>query len=128
MIQKILLSLALVLGFLSFVPPQTANAALFDGSTREACRGAQLSRGGGAGCGGAGQKVNSTLQRIINLITIIVGIVAVIMILFNGFRFITSGGDANQVASARNGLIYAIVGLVVVAFAQIIVRFVINRL
>lgn len=126
-IQKLILSLAIITGALSFVPVTNVSAQLFNGSTKEACKGAQLSDNN-ANCGGEGKKANDTLQRIINLLTVIVGIVAVVMIIVNGFRFITSGGDANAVAAARNGLIYAIVGLVVVALAQVIVRFIINRL
>ena len=126
-IQKLILSLAIIIGASSFVPVTNVSAQLFNGATKEACKGAQLSDGG-ANCGNEGQKANKTLERIINLLTVIVGIVAVVMIIVNGFRFITSGGDANAVAAARNGLIYAIVGLVVVALAQVIVRFIINRL
>ncbi len=48
------------------------------------------------------------------------------MIIINGLRFITSGGDSNAVSSAKKGILYAIVGLVIVALAQFIVRFVLN--
>ena len=67
-------------------------------------------------------------ETVIDILSLIVGIVAVIVLIISGFRFITSGGDAQQVQGARNGIIYAIVGIVVVIFAQAIVAFVINRL
>jgi len=48
------------------------------------------------------------------------------MIIFGGFKYITSGGDAGGVTGAKNTILYAIVGLVIVALAQVIVRFVIG--
>lgn len=63
---------------------------------------------------------------VVNIFSIIVGIVAVIMIIYGGFRYITSGGDSGNVGNAKNTLIYAIVGLIIVALAQLIVRFVLS--
>ena len=54
-------------------------------------------------------------------------VTAVMMIIVGGFRYITSGGASDSVSSAKNTIIYAIVGLVVVALAQFIVQFVLNR-
>jgi hypothetical protein len=50
-----------------------------------------------------------------------------VMIMIAGLKYITSSGDASAVKSAKDGLLYAIVGLVVVALAQTIVRFVLSR-
>jgi hypothetical protein len=66
-------------------------------------------------------------QGIVNTFSIVVGVAAVIMIIVGGFRYITSGGDSGRVGSAKNSLIYAIVGLVVVALAQVIVHFVLHQ-
>jgi hypothetical protein len=54
-------------------------------------------------------------------------VVAVIMIIVGGLKYITSGGDSGNITSAKNTILYAIVGLIVVALAQIIVRFVLER-
>jgi len=124
-IQTLVLTVALAFGVMAIVPAPV-NAQLFQGSKREACKGANVSNNNG-NCG-TSNDLNKTIQSIVNLLTVIVGIVAVIMIIVNGFRFITSGGDTNAVTSARNGLIYAIVGLVIAAMAQIIVRYVINKI
>jgi hypothetical protein len=67
------------------------------------------------------------IATVVNILTVIVGIVAVVMIIIGGFKYITSGGDSGSVTSAKNTIIYAIVGLIVVALAQFIVRFVLNR-
>jgi hypothetical protein len=44
-----------------------------------------------------------------------------------GLKYITSQGDPNATATAKNTILYAAIGLVVVALAQVIVRFVIGR-
>jgi hypothetical protein len=64
---------------------------------------------------------------IINIFSWIVGVVSVIMIIYGGFRYITSGGDSNSVTSAKNTILYAIIGLVIVALAQVIVNFVLDK-
>jgi cytochrome bd-type quinol oxidase subunit 2 len=71
--------------------------------------------------------VNSTIKNVINLLSVLVGVVAVIMLILGGFRYITSGGTAEKVSNAKNTLVYAIVGLVIVALAQVIVRFVLTN-
>jgi len=77
--------------------------------------------------GEAQDRVNDIIATVINIFSVIVGVVAVIMIIFGGFRYITSGGDSGNISSAKQTIIFAIVGLVVVALAQIIVRFVLSR-
>ena len=69
----------------------------------------------------------ATLATIINIISIIVGVVAVIMIIFGGFKYITSGGEAEKVKGAKNTILYGLIGLIIVALAQIIVKFVLNQ-
>ena len=77
--------------------------------------------------GSANQEgINDLIATIINVFSVIVGIVAVIMIIWGGFKFITSGGDSGRVASARQTILYAIIGLIIVALAQFIVRFVLS--
>ena len=66
------------------------------------------------------------VQRIINIFSVVVGAVSVIMIIIGGFRYIISGGDSNGVGAAKNTILYAIVGLVIVIFAQLIVRFILT--
>lgn len=76
---------------------------------------------------GGTESVNKLITNVINIFSVVVGIIAVIMIIFGGFRYITSGGDSNNISSAKNTIIYAIIGLVIVVFAQFIVQFVLNR-
>ncbi len=73
-------------------------------------------------------KINKVIHTIINLLSVLVGVVAVIMIIVGGLRYITSGGSDTSVTSAKNTILYAIIGLVIVALAQLLVRFVLNKL
>lgn len=75
----------------------------------------------------AGERVDSIIKTVINIFSIVVGVVSVIMIIIGGLKYITSGGDSGNVTGAKNTILYAIIGLVVVALAQIIVRFVLER-
>jgi cytochrome bd-type quinol oxidase subunit 2 len=71
--------------------------------------------------------LNNLLSRIVNVFSVIVGVIAVVMIIAGGLRYITSGGESNKVGSAKTTIIYALVGLVVVAIAQLIVHFVLSK-
>ena len=67
--------------------------------------------------------VSNTVKSVINLLSLIVGVVAVIMIIIGGLQYVMSGGDSGKVGNSKNTILYAVIGLVVVALAQIIVRF-----
>lgn len=75
-----------------------------------------------------GPSVSKLITTIVSILSWVVGIASVIMIIVGGFRFITSGGDSNSVASARSTVLYAVIGLVIAAFAQIIVQFVLQKI
>ena len=75
----------------------------------------------------ASGRINNLIADIINLFSLVVGVVSVIMIIVGGFRYIVSGGDSANVSSAKNTILYAIIGLVIVALAQTIVRFVLRQ-
>ncbi len=71
--------------------------------------------------------VNHVFAVIVRVLSMIVGIVSVIVIILSGFKYITSGGDANRIANAKSTLLYALVGLAVAATAQLMVQFVLFR-
>ncbi|HSX08472.1 MAG TPA: hypothetical protein VLG11_06300 [Candidatus Saccharimonadales bacterium] len=75
---------------------------------------------------GAG-KVQGIVTTIVNYLSIIVGLLAVIMLIYGGLKYITSGGDSSKAASARSAIVYAVIGLVIVALAQVIVQFVLTK-
>jgi hypothetical protein len=76
---------------------------------------------------GGSSGITRIVTNIINIFSVIVGLVSVIMIIYGGFRYVTSGGDSSNVSSAKNTIIYAVIGLVVVALAQFIVQFVLEK-
>jgi len=80
-----------------------------------------------AGTTGADSTVNGIISTVINLFSVIVGVIAVVMIIYAGLRYITSGGDSAKITSAKNTIVYAIIGLIVVALAQFIVKFVLSK-
>lgn len=76
---------------------------------------------------GTTEGVNNLITNIINIFSVIVGIIAVIMIIWGGLKYITSGGDSGNVTGAKNTILYAIIGLIIVALAQFIVRFILAQ-
>lgn len=101
------------------------------------CQGVNTATGGtsGSGLSGSGgcnntdttSKVADIARFVINILSIIVGVVAVVMIIVGGFKYITSGGDSGKVGGAKNTIIYAIIGLILVALAQVIVNLVLSK-
>lgn len=84
--------------------------------------------GNTTGCGSdAPSRVSHLITVIINILSAVVGIIAVIMIIIAGLRYITSGGKQESVTGAKNTILYAVIGLVIVALAQLIVHFVLNK-
>ena len=79
------------------------------------------------GCSTSTAPVSNTLRNVINLLSIIAGVVTVIMIIIAGFKYVTSGGDSSKIGSAKTTLTYAIVGIVIVALSQAIVQFVLQK-
>lgn len=75
----------------------------------------------------AGGQVDNIIVTVINIFSLVVGVIAVIMIIIGGLKYITSAGDSGNVTSAKNTILYAVIGLVIVALAQVIVRFVLER-
>lgn len=67
-------------------------------------------------------------RQITNTILYIVGIIAVIMLIIGGIRYVVSGGDSKKVTDAKNTVLYAIIGLVISFLAFAIVNFVISAL
>ena len=71
---------------------------------------------------------NGVFKQITNTILYIVGIIAVIMLIIGGIKYVVSGGDSKKVTDAKNTVLYAIIGLVVCFLAFAIVNFVISSL
>ena len=69
-------------------------------------------------CSSGGQStITNTIANVTKLISIVVGAVAVIVIIFAGFKFITGGSDPKAIETAKNMLLYAGIGLIISALA-----------
>lgn len=143
MLQKLKSKLLIVASlFMLLLPALVPVAASADGSTcatqgtsvqlcQSLCSGSNFDvtgNGSADQCSAqtSGSSVNNLLIKIVNIASAVVGVIAVIMIIIGGLRYITSGGDTNKVSGAKNTLLYAIIGLVIVALAQLIVHFVLG--
>jgi hypothetical protein len=135
-IKSIILSALTLLTFGApmVLAPVVASAACTDAITKGLGSGIDTATngdGGGSTCnsgstGGVKEGISRIAKQVVDIFSIIIGIIAVIMIIFGGFKYITSGGDSGNVSGAKNTLIYAIIGLIIVALAQLIVRYVLN--
>jgi type IV secretion system pilin len=131
--KKMILTLALAAGLLvpavAFVAspaPVYASAFNSTNATKQACSGINGTEGAGD-CAAPGTTLTTLIRTVLNLLSAFIGVVAVIMIMLSGFKFVTAAGDAGKVATARSTMIYAIVGLIIVAFAQFITQFIMKK-
>jgi hypothetical protein len=128
-IQKLVIFGVIVLSALIVMPQLQASALEADTSKQAVCNGIGAISGS-AGCEDNPDEANvdDTISTVINILSLITAVIAVIMIIVGGIRYVTSSGDSTSTGNAKNTVIYAVVGLVIVALAQLIVRFVVQRL
>ena len=69
---------------------------------------------------------DSIFTTVVNVLLFVIGAVSVIMLIVGGIRYTVSGGDSGAVTSAKNTIMYAIIGLVIAFLAFAIVNWVIN--
>lgn len=62
----------------------------------------------------------------VNLLLFLIGAIAVVMIIYGGFKYVISGGDSSAVTSAKNTILYAVIGLIIASLAYAIIDFVLN--
>lgn len=65
-------------------------------------------------------------NTITNVLLFAVGAISVIMLIIGGIRYVVSGGDSTAVQSAKNTILYAVVGIVICLLAYAVVSFVIS--
>ena len=117
--------LAIMIG-LSFISvPAVAHA---EDTKTAVCSGVGIASGSTTsdGCGDNGVDAMSVIHNVVQFIVIIIGVLTVVMIIVGGTKYITSGGDSNKTASAKNTIMYALIGVVIVLLAQGLVSFVLT--
>lgn len=135
MIKRLVFTTCLIVyGFLlsGALPAQPAYAAV--DTLEEVCSGG--AQAGGKFCKNAAEESDrelvsgqdSVLKTIAQVVVIITGVVSVIMIVIGGFKYVISAGDSSGTKSAKDTVLYAVIGLVIAVFAQVIVSFVLTRL
>jgi len=132
-LQGLLLVPVIALGAsvaLPFVP--SANAATDQTCQDPSVSGGDISIGNAADCAKSADQ-GATLfgdggifQTITNVLLFIIGAISVIMLIIGGIRYTVSGGDSAAVTSAKNTILYAIVGIVVALLAYAVVNFVLG--
>lgn len=131
-VRNIIASMSLLL--LSVVPAvavvSTASAGAVSCDGIQNCVDGGISSTDSSGTTGtvdAETKVTQLAQDVINIFSWVVGIISVIMVIVGGFQYITSGGDSGKVTTAKNTIMYALIGIVIVALSQIMVKFVLQK-
>lgn len=130
MLKKIKNALLSVGVFSLLAVPVLAPAVAYADITSDLCSGSSFDTSGNGTCNqdsnnGAG--IDTILKKVIQIFSIIVGFVAVVMIIVGGIKYITSGGNDSSVAGAKNTIIYAVIGLIIVALSQVLVHYVLNN-
>ena len=131
-VKILLASILASVGLITGVVMPLAAAQATPGSTALGCGATGNITGGitgGTTCGAtdADTRVQSTIKLAIRIFQIVVGLIAIFYVITGGLKYITSGGDSAGVTGAKNTILYAAIGLVVVALAEVVVQFVLNR-
>lgn len=121
--------LVLLIGILCLAAPVAAHAA-YNPLSGACSAGGDASQSSGcqAPSGDPVNGSNGVLHKVANIISILGGIVAIIVIIIGGLQYVTSVGDPQKVSSARSMIIGAIVGLLIIALAQAIVIFALKNI
>lgn len=69
---------------------------------------------------------DGVIMRVVNILSWVTGAVAILMGVYAGLKYVLANGDSNSIAGARNTILYALIGVVIFAASQLIIRFVIG--
>jgi hypothetical protein len=86
--------------------------------------GNQIAPPPGVPSGGVGTSLNSIISVGVNLLMIIAILLCIVYIIWGGINWVMSEGDKQKLSQARQKVVFAIIGLIVVFLAYFIVSFV----
>lgn len=121
-IKSIIISTMVMLGVVA-LPAVPAYAASCTGSASDC---AKQGLDSVSNQPGTADDLSNNIKTIVNVMLFILGAIAVIMIIIGGIRYATSGGDASGIKSAKDTILYAVIGLVVAILAYAIVNFILG--
>ncbi|MFZ2545319.1 MAG: hypothetical protein WAW80_05055 [Candidatus Saccharimonadales bacterium] len=67
------------------------------------------------------------IQSLLGTVYMVAGMVAIVVIVIGGVRYVTSGGEASNIKAAKDSILYAVIGLIVVIMASAITNFVLSN-
>lgn len=70
---------------------------------------------------------DTVITDLLNVVYFAAGVIAVIVIIVSAFFYVASQGDAGKIKRAKDGILYSVVGLVVVMIAFVITNFITGR-
>ena len=74
------------------------------------------------------RELKDIIALVINIFLGFLGVIAVGLIIYAGYLWLTAGGEEDKIADAKKIMINAAIGLVIILSSYLIVRFVISRL
>lgn len=89
----------------------------------QVCKGVAATNGTGCVSGG----LTAGFQTIANTLIFLVGAISVLMIIIGGLRYVLSGGDSAGIKSAKDTILYALIGVVVAILSYALVSFITGR-
>lgn len=83
-------------------------------------------RAAGLGASGlpGGDDLAGRVMAVINGFLVLIGVLAVIYLVYAGVKYITSAGDDKKAGEAKQAILYTVIGLVVIGLAAVLVNFV----
>ncbi len=126
--MKFLITLITLVASIGFLGVGTANVSALAPSHSYFAAAIDDIKGGVDQVNPSGITVQGGITAVVNILSLAVGVFSVIMIIYGGFKFVSSAGDPNGIASAKKTIIYALVGLTLAIMAQAIMRVVIGRI
>jgi len=125
-LQSLLFVPVLALG-VSVVVPVVQPAEVYAQAPTGGIRGGVDSTGQGTDDANAGIfDAGGIFEQVVNTLLFVIGAIAVIMLIYGGFKYVVSGGDSSAVTSAKNTILYAIIGIIVAILSYAILDFVID--
>ena len=117
-LSTIIISLAVLVGVAVLVPHYDVLASSAD----------TIQSGANTVSSGDSTTLQAQFKNVANILLYLLGAIAVIMIIYGGIRYVTSGGDSSSIKAAKDTILYSVIGLVVAILAYAIVNFVVTKI